>query len=358
MPLSEEQAILDLALSKGLIGRADLAECEEVQASIRRMGAERGMLDLLLDRGRLTPEGLENLKRELGLEGDAPRSIGPYEVVRPLGGGASGSVYLARKRSALADSNKDARMHEKTESGEYVAVKVLRVQHVDDPRYLDLFERETEAIRSLDHPNIVRGYESGWGEGFRYFAMEYVDGPTLRDIVRSRGRLSERPTARIGARLAAAVEYLDSRGVAHCDIKPGNVIIRRDGTLKLSDLGSARLYDSPPGMRGRELIMATPNYMAPEFFRARRAPDCRTDLYSVGATLYYCLTGQPPHGRGTPAEVAKRAAAQPPAPLRQMSPEVSPEMEQLVFRLVARDPAKRPRHPAGVRRALVALAKR
>lgn len=348
MPANEEQDILALAVSKGWVSPASLAECEEAQRRIRRMGAERGLLDLLLDRGCLSQKRLSALKGELGLAGDALREIGPYEVVRPLGGGASGSVYLARLRGSSGADGEEG----------LVAVKVLRLRHVDDPRYLDQFERETAVIRSLDHPNIVKGFESGWGEGFRYFAMEYVDGPTLRDIVRQKGRLAEKQAARVGARLAAAIEYLDSRSVAHCDIKPGNVIIRRDGTLKLSDWGSARLYDSPPGMRGRELVMATPNYMAPEFLLARRSADCRTDLYSLGATLYYCLAGRSPFGPGPAIEVARRAAKHPPAALGESCPELSAPMQRLVAILMAKNPAKRPGDPAGVRRALEVLAER
>ena len=341
MESGSDEALLRSALERGWISEDEIESCREVQERVSRTGAERSLTDILQDRKLLTSGQMASLRRD-GVRSGVMPVVGGYEIEERLGMGASGAVFRARR----------------PETGELVAVKALRSQHTEDVRYLRQFEREGEVIRSLRHRNIVRGYESGWGSGFLYVVMEYVDGETLRALMQKKASRSPETICRVGARIASAIHYLAGQGVVHCDIKPGNVLISREGVVKISDWGSARLATSSLEARGNELALTTPNYMAPEFLKKRARIDHLADLYALGATLYYCVAGRPPYLGADPKAVALQVLREEPPPLRELCPDVGKDLAHIIGRLMARSRADRPQDAAKVKTALQKLARR
>jgi len=338
----QEDTAIKIAREWGLVSEQDLQEAREAQERVLRVGVSRSLLDILIDRRALSETQLADIRREASGRGARPR-IGRYELYERLGGGGGGSIYRAR---ALGDR-------------QTVVIKVLKLKHETDERYLEQFAREAEVVAKLDHPNIVRGYEGGWGTGYRYFVMEYARGDTLADVIKRRRRLSEKLVLHIARRMADALEHLEQSGVVHCDIKPGNIIIRFDGVIKLTDWGAVRLVNEAAGEgldalseearaafdKGK-LVLATPNYMAPEMVKLGGRVDSRADFYSLGATMFCALVGHAPYRSKGAQEVVRRLLTEaPPSPraaLGSVASEVSEAMDALVQRLMAKDPADRP----------------
>ena len=200
---------------------------------------------------------------------------GRYRVVRKLGGGGMADVYLCEDLTL----------------GRHVAVKVLLQRYLNDPTFVERFRREAKAAAGLNQQNLVSIYDWGEVDGTYYIVMEYVEGETLKDLIRRRERLSGNESVNITMQLLAAVDFAHRSGIVHRDIKPQNVMIDRDGTCKVMDFGIARAGDS--GMTEAGSILGTAQYLAPE--QAKGYPvDERSDLYSVGVVLYEMLTGTVP----------------------------------------------------------------
>ena len=333
-----DEFLVRLAMDRGYLAEEVVEACREIQDRIRRAGARRSLIDIFLDRGELSPEQAAEIRRDASKRGIRSR-VGTYELEEKLGEGASSSVYRAR--------------HVKT--GKRFAVKLLRDRHADDPRYLRDFEKELEVIRTLRHPNVVRGYEGGWGAGYRYFVMEYVMGENLGAIVRRQGPVTERAAVHVAARLADAIAYLAERRVVHCDIKPSNVIVSDRGLVKLSDWGSAKLRGFRVRRDPAELLMATPPYMPPEMVTVGARIDSRSDLYSLGATLYYLLSGRTPFRGASVKEIVRKIRKEDPPSLRALRPEVSESLADLIEKLMFKDRSERMRDPAQLREILTEM---
>lgn len=200
---------------------------------------------------------------------------GRYRVLRKLGGGGMANVYLCEDLTL----------------GRYVALKVLLQRFLSDATFIERFRREAKAAAGLNQANLVSIYDWGEVEGTYYIVMEYVEGETLKDYIRREGRLSGDETVRVALQLLAGVRSAHRYGIVHRDIKPQNVMIDRDGNVKVMDFGIARAGDS--GMTEVGSILGTAQYLAPE--QAQGYPvDARSDLYSVGIVLYEMLTGSVP----------------------------------------------------------------
>ena len=200
---------------------------------------------------------------------------GRYRVVRKLGGGGMADVYLC----------------EDSTLGRQVAIKVLLQRYLNDPTFVERFRREAKAAAGLNQQNLVSIYDWGEVDGTYYIVMEYVEGETLKDLIRRRGRLSGNEAVDFALQLLAAVDFAHRSGIVHRDIKPQNVMIDRSGAAKVMDFGIARAGDS--GMTQAGSILGTAQYLAPE--QAKGQPvDERSDLYSVGVVLYEMLTGTVP----------------------------------------------------------------
>jgi eukaryotic-like serine/threonine-protein kinase len=240
------------------------------------------------------------------------QAFGNYQLERELGQGGMGTVYLAQ----------DSGLHRQ------VALKILRSDLGDDPSFAKKFLEEVEVTASLAHPNIIRVFTLGEQDGRLYLVMEHLDQPSLENRMENLAKVSERDVLEIGLGIASALQFAhEETGLIHRDIKPGNILFGRGNIPKLADFGLAAGARSAQGQQDE--IWGTPYYVSPE--RLLREPeDIRSDIYSLGATLFHAIAGRPPFEAETAEEVAKRHISDRPPPLRSLCPEAQ---EQTVLTL-------------------------
>jgi len=255
-----------------------------------------------------------------------PEQVGSYRVLERVGAGGMGTVYRAHHPGVGRD----------------VAIKVLRGGGSSSPRQLKRFETEARAAARLRHPHIVRVYDVGSHRGFPYLVMDLVPGETLADRILRTGPLPLREAAIVARKLARALEHAHERRVLHRDVKPANVLIAPDGEPLLTDFGLAKVLDASTvaGLTGSQDILGTPGYLAPEQGDGAGA-DERSDVYSLGATLYAMLTGQPPHAADTLLELLARLSEQRVEPPRRLRPDLPPDLEVVCLACLERSPEHR-----------------
>jgi serine/threonine-protein kinase len=251
-----------------------------------------------------------------------------YDVKEILGQGGMGTVFKAVDR----------------ELGEVIAIKTLKADFLEqDPTALERFRSEIRLARRISHRNVVRTHDIGEHGGVYYITMEYVEGKSLRELIRARGRLPVPVTLSVGKQLARALEIAHEQGVIHRDIKPHNMVVEPSGVLKVMDFGIARLARQPQesGVTQAGMIVGTPEYMAPEQLAGKEL-DARVDLYASGCVLYECLAGKPPITADTPYQLVARLLEDVPEPVRTLNAEVPAALDALISQLLAKDPAARP----------------
>jgi serine/threonine-protein kinase len=249
--------------------------------------------------------------------------LGPYRIGRTLGRGGMGTVYAA----------------EAIDTGIPAAVKVLATSLSHDSGFRERFEVEIETLRKLRHPHIVRLFGFGEDQGFLFYAMELVDGASLEEELQSGRRFHWREIIPISIKIAQALRHAHDRGVIHRDIKPANLLLGAEGEIKLSDFGIAKLFGAS-GMTAGGGVIGTAEYMAPEQADGRPVTH-RCDLYSLGCVMYALCAGRPPfRARSLPEMLHMQRYAEP-DPLRKLSSDVPPELEQLISELLIKDPDKR-----------------
>ncbi|MGI9473886.1 MAG: protein kinase domain-containing protein [Rubripirellula sp.] len=287
--------------------------------------------------GALADVGLGVTRDEI----DLPESIGEYRIVRRIGRGGMGSVYLAQH----------------TKLDRTVAVKVLASNRLSDPRMHDRFEKEMRAVGSLSHPNVVTAHDARDVDGIALLVTEWVDGLDLKEIVRRVGPLAVADVAEIGLRVAEALSYIDSQNLVHRDLKPSNVMVNRSGEVKLLDLGLARLRggENEQDATATGQAMGTADYVAPEQINDAREVDIRADLYGLGCTLYQLLSGRAPFEDAShPTAFAKLTAhvSDPPPPIQSLVPDLPKAVAQLIMQSLSKSPEDRPRSPEEVAQIL------
>ncbi len=252
-------------------------------------------------------------------------TLGDYQVERLLGRGGMGEVYLARQASLNRP----------------VALKVLRPELLAKKTYLSRFEAEATAVAKLNHPNIVHVYALGLEDGVRFISMEYVPGTNLRDYVTKKGALDYPLALSIMRQAAVGVGVAGELGLIHRDIKPENLLLTKKGQVKIADFGLCRDLDAGPlDLTQPGVTMGTPAYMSPEQAQGL-AVDHRSDLYSLGATFYYMLTGMTPFRGETALAVALKHVREVPPSISVHRPDIPAELERLVMKLLAKAPADR-----------------
>lgn len=247
---------------------------------------------------------------------------GRYRIIRRLGQGGMARVFLASDES----------LHRE------VAIKVLADRHADDPHFIERFQREARAAARLNHPNIVQVYDQSQG-GMAFIVQEYVEGETLKDLIRRESPLDPRRAISIALQILAALRIAHQQGVIHRDVKPQNILIQPDGKLKVADFGIASAGGDAE-MTEAGSIVGTAQYLAPEQARGL-AVGPPADLYAVGIVLYEMLSGRVPFEGDTAVNVAMRHVQEPPEPLSDRNPLVPADLESVVMRALAKDPRQR-----------------
>src|SRR5437764_2711679 len=250
---------------------------------------------------------------------------GRYEIVQHIARGGMAEVFLAR--DLLLDRP--------------VALKVLFPEFAADRSFVERFRREARAAANLNHPNIVSIYDWGEEEGTYFIVMEYVEGRTLRQVIREDGPLPPRRAAEIGADMAAAVGFAHKNGVIHRDLKPGNVLISSNGQVKVTDFGIARAAsNAQEALTQTGAVMGTATYFSPEQAQGRPI-DFRSDVYAMGIVLYEMVVGRPPFYNENPVAVAYQHVRERPIPPRQHNPKIPVPFEAIVLKSLAKNPVNR-----------------
>jgi tRNA A-37 threonylcarbamoyl transferase component Bud32 len=268
----------------------------------------------------------------------AERVLGSrYRVIRHLARGGMAEVYVAEDE-LLSRS---------------VAVKVLFPELAQDEQFVERFRREARAAASLNHHNIVSVYDFGEDEDSWFIVMEYVKGPTLRDIIRSEGAMEPGRAAGIAAEVAAALAVAHAQGIVHRDVKPANVLLADpEGTVKVTDFGIARAANARQSLTMPGTVLGTATYLSPEQAQGGEV-DRRTDIYSLGLVLYEMLAGKPPFTGDTPVAIAYQAVREIPPPPSTHNPRVPAALDAIVMRAIAKDPAGRYPSATEMRSALL-----
>ncbi len=277
----------DLQLAAWLVysktaSEESIRDCLELLERTEASGAPLHLDDLIRMRNLVSPEVLDAARLEVLLDSDDParsRLVEGYELESKVGSGLTSRVFKARKLPA----------------GPIVALKILHPRMASNPQRLRAFREEAELLMPLKHENIVQGLALGRSHGLEYFAMEFVDGETLLGYIQRKMVFNEDAALYVILQIARALEYLNREGVVHRDIKPGNILLTLDNTVKLCDLGFAARAGGPEGEA--ETTVGTVQYISPEQARGRTDIDIRADIYSLGVTLYHMVVGELPfHG--------------------------------------------------------------
>ncbi len=309
----------------GLVPADELEALQAQLASSGRTADAHALAEELVRQQKLTPYQARALTQRL-----LPTLVfGEYVIVDELGAGGVGRVFKA--------------VHRRLEK--LFALKILHERAVHSPAAVRRFHQEVKAAARLEHPNVVRTVYAGEQEGVHYLVMEYVAGQDLHNLVKQHGPLP--PARALGYIVQAAqgLEYAHAQGVIHRDIKPGNLLVDAQGVVKILDLGLARIAE-PAGEQANALtrtgmVLGTAHFMSPEQAANTKAADARSDLYSLGCTLYYLLTGRTPYQGSSPIEVILAHRDDPIPPLAEKVPGLPPAVEDVFRRLVAKQPQDR-----------------
>jgi serine/threonine-protein kinase len=313
--------------------RKEYVTAEQVQAVLEKLaqsGRHPRLHRLLIEMRFLTRDQLLDIRRTMAVEGVHPR-IADFYVLSRIGRGSMGTVYRAHDRKLDRP----------------VALKLLASHLAADPKFVQRFLREARLAAKIGHPNVVQVFDVGQWRGTHYIVMEHVEGRSLEEIMAKDGPLSEEAAVRIALQIAEALRVAAEKGVLHRDIKPGNILVDESGKAKLADLGLAIVEEDT-----RDAAIGTPYYMSPEQARGSSEADTRSDIYSLGCTLYHAVTGRPPFEGASAYETLRMHADAKRPDARTVRPELSKPFAFAVRKMMAIRPKDRYQTPDDVAEAL------
>ncbi len=341
MPPATTSSFVEVLTEHNLLEPGRLNELTpEVQA---RFADPRALASELVKRGWLTSFQAEAVLRGQG----GKLALGPYVLLDRLGEGGMGTVFKARHRLMRR----------------IVALKLIRKGHLPHAEAVRRFEQEIQAAAQLSHPNVVHAYDAGHIGEHPYFAMEYVQGKTLSQVLAKHGPFPIHFACDCARQAALGLQHAHERGLIHRDIKPSNLLLttstpggRRD-QVKILDMGLARAHYDPADKGAKVLtqlgtVMGSPNYIAPEQTFDAHKVDIRADIYALGCSLYELLTGQPPFPSGDVMQKLQSHVCSPPRPVQELRADVPPDLAELLHRMLAKRPEDRYQTPAEVAEAL------
>ncbi len=335
-----------------------ISECGPCCETIVELSSEDTFAGLLQEVGRLQPD--QTLESDMVPAESAwsPEDIPPplaehprYEIVRLLGKGGMGNVYEARHR--MMDRS--------------VALKIIKREFVRKPEAVDRFHREVKAAAQLAHPNVVTAHDAEQAGDIHFMVMEFVDGIDLSEMIKDQGALPVADACDYVRQAAIGLQHAHERGMVHRDIKPHNLMVTANGTVKILDFGLASLspettansdvVEARSDLTAAGAIMGTPDFISPEQAEDARRADIRSDIYSLGATLYYLLSGRVPFADGSVMHKLKSHAQVEPDSLNSLRDDLPAELVAIVTKMMAKEPDERFQTPAAVADALKTIAK-
>ena len=340
-----DQRFAELVMARGLLTQAQVDEAGAHQKVVQDMGIRKRLDEIMVDKKWLMRPLAKSLLRSLKEKGlsraaaepisvdsssddlDPGLRIPGYELVKRIGQGGMGEVFQARQLNL-----------DRT-----VAIKVLHAGRATDKRSVKRFLREARATAKLNHPNIVRGLEVGQVDGFHFFVMEFIEGQTLQALLKEHGPLDEYEALEYLLASSRALAHAHKHGIVHRDIKPPNIMVDKNGQVKITDLGIMRAVEQNDGagltLPGR--LLGTPNYMSPEQATSGSQTDGRSDIFSLGASFYHLLTGRPPfHARGI-ARILQNVLHKKPRDPRELRPDLSERTAEILLKCLAKSPNER-----------------
>lgn len=319
--LAFDTELARLVVDQRLATQAEVEHCLDLMVQVAEESGERSMADILVEQGVVTANQISRLKKQLD-ESRRAQEIPGYRVLDKLGSGAMAHVFKAKQLSL----------------DRLVAIKVLPRQLSESAEYVERFYKEGKAAAKLNHPNIVQAIDVGEAGGFHYFVMEYVEGHTLHDELLAHKVFSEAEALRVIIQVARALEHAHRQGLIHRDVKPKNIMITKDGRVKLADMGLARVADDAQAAQkeaGR--AFGTPYYISPEQIRGELDIDFRADIYSLGATLYHLVTGRVPFEGPSPQAVMMKHLKEPLLPPDHINTSLSAGLGEVVEVMMTKD---------------------
>jgi serine/threonine protein kinase len=335
MNVTRAASFVEVVRKSRVVKEADLQRFLSSAAAQGVDDAPEELARAMHEAGLLTAFQVGNL-----LRGRTGLVLGKYIVLEPIGSGGMSAVFLAR--------------HQETD--ERVAIKMLPAEMANDPSAVARFQREAKAVAALNHRNIVRAIDVDQHAGRTFFVLEYVEGETLQSLVEREGGLPVERALDYVMQAAAGLQHIHEGALVHRDIKPGNLLLDRTGTVKVLDLGLARFVDQRQDELTKKMgdsgMLGTADYIAPEQALSTHDADIRSDIYSLGGTLYFLLSGQVPFGGMSVTQKLLAAQLRAPRPVTELRPDLPPALGAVVARMMHKDPGQRYQTPAEVLTAL------